>query len=52
MKAISRSTGLTRRHKNLIHGVVLIVIGLSLIIEGGSTADWAFLALSVVSEVS
>lgn len=44
--------GLTRKQKNLFHGLMLAIIALLLIHEGAQLADWGFLALAVVVEMS
>jgi len=43
---------LQRWQKNLIHGAILLIIIACLVIEGAKATDLAFLALSVVTEVS
>lgn len=42
---------LARRHKNIIHGMMLLAIAVSLIVEGFKTADGLFLALSIICEI-
>lgn len=42
---------LPREHKTAIHMVTIVAIGLSLFAEHGGTADWLFLALSILVEV-
>lgn len=42
---------LERRHKNVIHGIVLTFITVALIRDGAKLADTGFLALSVLCEV-
>lgn len=46
-----RTRGLTRRERNLVHGGVLLVVGVSLVVEGAKVADVGFLALSIICEV-
>lgn len=43
---------LARRHKTLVHLFVIGAIALSMIHEGGGTADWLFVGLSVLCEVN
>lgn len=43
---------LKRWQKNLIHFTILGVIVLCIVIEGAKSTDLAFLALSVITEVS
>lgn len=51
-KVGEKTTGLARKHKLLIHGTLLLAIAVSLWTDGAKTADWLFVALSVVVEVS
>lgn len=41
-----------RRHKNIIHGSLLVIIAVCLYADGAKAADLGFLVLSVVVEVS
>lgn len=43
---------LSRRRKNILHGLLLVGIVCSLGLEGGQLADWLFVALGVAVEVS
>ena len=43
---------LTRRQKNLFHFVILLGIAATLLHEGGQMADWLFLSLALVVELS
>jgi hypothetical protein len=47
-----RAEGLMRRQKNLIHFSVIAIIAALLLVEGAKTADFAFLALSIITEVA
>jgi hypothetical protein len=47
----ARTLRLARRHKNIIHGVLIAAITVSLVTEGGKAADFLFVALSVICEV-
>jgi fatty acid desaturase len=49
---LRRKQRLARRHKLVIHGVLLLAILISLWAEGGKQADWLFAALAVITEVA
>jgi hypothetical protein len=40
------------RHRLIVHGLVIVAIGVSLMIDGGGPADWLFVGLSVLCEVA
>lgn len=42
----------SRREKLIIHFFLIIMIALSLMTEGGKLADWSFLLLAIIVEVS
>lgn len=46
-----RKRRLARRHKLVLHGLIIAGILVSLVTEGGKLADWAFVALAVATEV-
>jgi len=48
---VVKAEKLSRQHKTLIHMLVIAWIAFSLVTEGGKTADWSFLALSILCEV-
>lgn len=43
---------LTRKQKMILHFSLIVLIAISLFTEGGKLADWAFVALAGVVEVS
>jgi hypothetical protein len=47
-----RRAWLTRRQKNITHGLLLACLCLALFHEGAAVADWLFLVLAVAVEVS
>lgn len=50
-KVVKKAGIVERKHKNIVHGVVLLVITVSLLHEGAEHADWSFLVLSVLCEI-
>lgn len=43
---------LERKHKNWVHLLVVMGIAVTLLMEGGGMADWGFVALSALVELS
>lgn len=50
MKKKEKPSLLTRRQKNLIHGVILACIIIAFLFEGAKFADILFFALSALTE--
>lgn len=50
--ACRRRRRLRRWEKNVVHGLILAAIVLSLRYEGAKLADWLFVGLSLLTEVS
>jgi hypothetical protein len=43
---------IAREHKFLVHGVLIGCVVMSLALEGGKIADWAFAGLAITVEVA